>query len=77
MHLCLIVEKSRNTYTLKLKKYLFIAYFFAKINITMEDDMKNITIVGIDNNFVKSFAKNIADKLGYNYLDANEQFDKI
>ncbi len=77
MHLCPIVEKSKNTYTLKLKKYLFIAYFFAKINITMEDDMKNITIVGIDNNFVKSFAKNIADKLGYNYLDANEQFDKI
>ncbi len=43
----------------------------------MEDDMKNLTIVGIDNDFVKSFAKNIADKLGYNYIDANEEFDKI
>ncbi len=42
----------------------------------MEDDMKNITIVGIDNDFVKMFAHKLSKELDYRYIDANEQFDK-
>ena len=50
--------------------------FFAKINITMEENMNNITIVGIDNDFVKMFAQKLANEIGYKLIDANEQFDK-
>lgn len=42
----------------------------------MEDNMKNIAIVGLDNAFVKKFAQKIAREIGYKYIDANEKFDK-
>lgn len=51
-------------------------FFFAKIIITMEVDMNNITIVGMDNDFIKMFAQKLAEEIGYKYVDANEQFDK-
>lgn len=42
----------------------------------MEVDMNNITIVGMDNDFIKMFAQKLAEEIGYKYVDANEQFDK-
>lgn len=51
-------------------------FFFAKIIITMEVDMNNITIVGMDNDFIKMFAQKLAEEIGYKYVDANEQFDE-
>lgn len=38
--------------------------------------MNNITIVGMDNDFIKMFAQKLAEEIGYKYVDANEQFDK-
>ena len=42
----------------------------------MEVDMNNITIVGMDNDFIKMFAQKLAEEIGYKYVDANEQFDE-
>lgn len=42
----------------------------------MEVDMNNITIVGMDNDFIKMFAQKLAEEIGYKYVDANELFDK-
>lgn len=42
----------------------------------MEVDMNNITIVGMDNDFIKMFAQRLAEEIEYKYVDANEQFDK-
>lgn len=42
----------------------------------MEVDMNNITIVGMDNDFIKMFAQKLAEEIEYKYVDANEQFDK-
>lgn len=38
--------------------------------------MNNITIVGMDNDFIKMFAQKLAEEIEYKYVDANEQFDK-
>lgn len=38
--------------------------------------MNNITIVGMDNDFIKMFAQKLAEEIGYKYVDANEQFDE-
>ena len=38
--------------------------------------MNNITIVGMDNDFIKMFAQRLAEEIEYKYVDANEQFDK-